>query len=249
MKLPLIAEEEEFMKPPLIPAPVPEPSQPATSSTLVPEPRTQDELNDTSRPASVGPVSVSGGDQVQTVQQHEIRLRVKVNTKPSGAASTGRSPVNPDRAENLAIEFERAQGRFAEKVSHFQGSGAYGCDVLSFKSKEDLENFKFNPDLKLVERFVEVKGSVSSVGAVTLGGNELICAQNNRKRFFLYRVYEGERTGVFELVETQDPLGVETVAQKVLYEIHPLRTKCSKRWDVVEIDEEKNELNAAPTNT
>jgi hypothetical protein len=94
--------------------------------------------------------------------------------------------------------------------------------------------------MKLVERFIEVKGSVNSVGAVTLKGNELKCAQENRNKYFVYRVYEGEKTGVFELVETPDPLGVETGAMKVQYEIHPFRTKCSRRWDVIEINESED---------
>jgi hypothetical protein len=239
MQLPLVSEEEEFMKPIPIPAPIPSPVQP--TSTLLPanEP-SPSEPSDVVRPSSVGPVVVSGGDQVQIVQPREIKQRIKVNSKPKSEALIKRPLVNPDRAENLALEFEKTQGRFAEKVSHFQGSEAYGCDILSFKNKEDLESFKSKPNMKLVERFIEVKGSVNSVGAVTLKGNELKCAQENRNKYFVYRVYEGEKTGVFELVETPDPLGVETGAMKVQYEIHPFRTKCSRRWDVIEINESED---------
>jgi hypothetical protein len=240
MTLPVSSEEEEFMKP-LTPSLVP----PYPTSPSLPMGELQpSESNGAIRPSSVGPVSVSGGDQVQIVQPREIKQRVKVNSKPRSTTLIKRSLVNPDRAENLAIEFERSQGRFAEKVSHFQGSEAYKCDILSFKSKEDLESFKSKPDAKLVERFIEVKGSVSSVGCITLKGNELECAQENRNKYFLYRVYEGEKTGVFELVETPDPLGVETGAMKVQYEIYPFRTQCSRHWDVIEITEEEKEQNA-----
>jgi len=248
MKLPLVTEEEEFTKLLSIPPYVPESSQSTTPLSPAGGPEKDDESNNIIRPSSVGPVSVSGGDQVHIVQQREIKQRVKVNTKPSSTVSVRRSLVNPDRAENLAIEFEKAQGRFAEKVSHFQGSEAYGCDILSYKSKEDLERFKSSPDLGLIERFIEVKGRVSSVGAITLGGNELACAQNNGKKFFLYRVYEGEKAGVFELVETPDPLGVETGALKIQYEIHPFRTKCSRHWDVAEVDEGKTDQGPSQKN-
>jgi hypothetical protein len=243
MNLPIVSEEEEFAKPPLIPLQAPELSQPSLTSLPISKTESESELS-LVRSASVGPVSVSGGDQVQIVQSREIKRRVMVNAKPKSTISTRRSPVNPDRAENLAIEFEKAQGRFAEKVSHFQGSEAFGCDILSFNSKEDLENFKSKADSKLIERFIEVKGRVNSVGAVTLGGNELTCAQNNRSRFFLYRIYESEKTGAFELVETPDPLGVETGALKVQYEIHPFKTKCSRHWDVIETDGEEEEQEA-----
>lgn len=243
MKLPIGSEEEEFMK--VLPVPPSPPLLQTTSQPSSPSPAMgeiqNEETTDAFRSSSVGPVTVSGGEQVQIVQPHEIKQRVKVNSKPSPGASTKRTLVNPDRAENLAIAFEKDQGRFVEKVSHFQGSEAYGCDVLSFRSEEDRVSFKSKPDAKLVERFIEVKGSSDKLGAVTLEGNELKSAQDNRVRYFLYRVYEGEKTGTFELVETPDPLGVETGAIKTQYKIHPFRTKCSRHWDVTEItDEEKD---------
>jgi hypothetical protein len=246
MKLPLVTEEEEeFTKPPPVPVPTPQIPQPTTPSLLVSGHGSAGEPDTSTRPDSVGPVSVSGGGEVKIVQPREITLRIKVNSKSSSTTWTKRSQVNPDRAENLAMEFEKAQGRFAEKVSHFQGSEAYGCDILSFRSREDSEDFNTNPDMKLVERFIEVKGRVSNIGSITLNGNELTCAQNNGERFFLYRVYESEKTGEFELVETPDPLGVETGALKVQYEIHPFRTRCSKHWDVKEIDDVKDEQDSA----
>lgn len=234
MQLPLVSEEEEFTRPPQIPL------QPIPPSPFADEPEPNSESGSTIPSDSVGPISVSGGNQVQILQSREIKRRVKVNPKPGTRLPRG-PIVNPDRAENLAIQFEKAQGRFSEKVSHFQGSEAYGCDILSFRSKEDMGNFKTMPDAKLIERFIEVKGRANKVGAVTLKGNELISAQTNRKKFFLYRVYEGESKGIFELVETRDPLGVEKGALKINYEIHPFRTTCSKQWDLTELSEEGKE--------
>jgi hypothetical protein len=238
MNLPLV-EEDEFATP----LPVAPPPFVATAPTLgqpPSEPESKKGLNIGIRPDSVGPVSVSGGDEVEIVQPREIAQRVKINSKAHSESHTNRPLVNPDRAENLAVAFEEAQSRFPEKVSHFQGFEAYGCDILSFISKENLENFRSKPDMKLVERFIEVKGRVSNIGSVTLKGNELKCAQNNGKRFFLYRVYESEKSGEFELVETPDPLGIEMGALKIQYEIHPFRTKCSRHWDVREIDDVQN---------
>ncbi len=224
--------EEEVKSSPLPPEPEPSP-------TIAGGFKPNDEQKKAVPPSSVGPVSVSGGGPVQIVQSREIRRRVKVNAKPNSASATGKSLVNPDRAENLAFEFEKAMGRFAEKVSHFQGSEAYGCDILSFNNKEDLEKFKSTADMKLINRFIEVKGSSIIIGTILLKGNELKSAQENRNKFFLYRIYEGERTGVFELVETSNPLELEEGAIKILYEIHPFKSKKSKHWDVTEIDEEE----------
>lgn len=239
MQLPLGSEEEEFMKalPILPPQIASQPSSPL-SPTAGPQ---HNESEEALRSSSVGPVAVSGGEQVQIVQPHEIKQRVKVNPKPSTGALTKRTLVNPDRAENLAIEFENEQGRFAEKVSHFQGTKAYGCDILSFKSDEDRASFRSKPDAKLVARFIEVKGSSDKFGAITLKGNELECARDNCGKYFLYRVYEGEETGAFELVETPDPVRLETGAIKIQYVINPFMTKLSKQWNVTEIaDEEKS---------
>lgn len=222
--------EEEIKSSPLPPEPEPSP-------TVVGGFKPNDGQKKAAPPASLGPVSVSGGGPVQIVQSHEIKRRVKVNVKPGSASTTGKSLVNPDRAENLAIEFEKAQGRLVEKVSHFQGSEAYGCDILSFNYKEDLEKFKSTSDIKLINRFIEIKGSSMIIGTVLLKGNELKSAQENRNKFFLYRIYEGERTGVFELVETSNPLELEEGAIKRLFEIHPFKSKKSKHWDVTEIEE------------
>jgi hypothetical protein len=237
IKSPSANFEEEFTAHiPLTPS---SPTIELTSPTQQVEDEQSEDTSTRDRNEFVGPVSVSGGNHVEVSPPREITRRVTFSSTPGGGGAP-RAQINPDRAENLVVEFEKAQGRFPEKVSHLQGSEAYGVDVLSFNKKEDLESFYSKPDLNLIERFIEVKGRVSSSGSIILHGNEMKCAQKEGRRFFLYRVYETERTGEFELVETQDPLGIETSALKVQYEVHPFRTRSSKHWAVKEIDNENS---------
>ncbi|GAH92769.1 unnamed protein product, partial [marine sediment metagenome] len=88
------------------------------------------------------------------------------------------------RAENLAIEFEKAQSRFPLKVSDIKGVEAYGCDILSFENEHDRDIFSVSPELSLIKRFIEVKGSGLVRGSITLKGNELKAAQNFPDRYY-----------------------------------------------------------------
>jgi len=141
--------------------------------------------------------------------------------------------VIPDRAENLAKRFEEFQGRYAVKVSHIRGSEAYGCDILSFKSEEEFILFKEKSNPNIVERFIEVKGSINKKGSIALGGNELVSAQTYKEKFFLYRIYENEETGFFELIDLSDPLDT---AYEIHYDINPFRSSKSNLWEVEEIN-------------
>lgn len=140
-------------------------------------------------------MSISGGETITPSPPRHVSLRVKPNVAPNSTEIIRRPALSPDRSENVAMEFERGIGRFPEKVSHIQGSTAYGCDILIFHTNEDLQRFLANPDTRLIERFIEVKGSVNSDGEVTLKDNELRSAQLNRERYFLYRIYESDEAG------------------------------------------------------
>jgi hypothetical protein len=82
----------------------------------------------------------------------------------------------------LLIMESDLQGRFPLAVDHLQGTRAYGCDILSFTSNESRELFMENGDVNLIERFIEVKGSMNERGTISLKGNELLSAQQNRNR-------------------------------------------------------------------
>ena len=222
-----IPTDEFYTIPPIIYPPKPEES-------IIKE---KVEINVT-LPTSVGSVDVSGGNTVETIQSKKIKRRIKFNVKPTNSTRLTRRVVNPDRAENLAIEFEKAQKRIPILVSYFQGSEAYGCDILSFIDEKNMELFKESGDTNLIERFIEVKGSINKIGVITLKGNELKSASVHGKNYYLYRIYEGDEIGIFELIETPNPLGIETTALKRFYEIHPFKTKSSKQWDVTEVDED-----------
>lgn len=186
----------------------------------------------------IGSVSTRDlGTPVPLPKKKVVARRIQANPKSSRTPHS-KKRVNPDRAENLALKFEESQERYPVKVSHIRGLQAYGCDIISLKSEKDVASFKEKNDLDLVERFIEVKGSASEKGSVILRGNELYSAQTFRERFFVYRVYEEEDTGLFELITLGDPLDFEKEAFEIHYEINPFRSLKSHLWEV----EEKNDV-------
>jgi len=209
------------------PSPVPSPStdkpQQVGSSDTGPE----------SPSSTVRPVTLTQKEFTLTKGGSKTRIRIirSKNPKPHER----RVLINPDRAENLAIEFEKAQGRYPLKVSDIKGFQGYGCDILSFKNDSDLDCFSKSPDLSLIARFIEVKGSGLARGSVTLKGNELKTAQNYPDRYYLYRVYEDEEDrGTFELIELVNPLDLDEKALEIEYEVHPFKADSSQLWIVTE---------------
>jgi hypothetical protein len=144
--------------------------------------------------------------------------------------------VDPDRAEELAFKFEEEQSRFPVLVSHLRGDLTPGCDILSFSTNQDQASFKSsiqdNINYFLVDRFIEVKGSSSATGSITLKGNELKRARQSKEKYFLYRIYEPNNCE-FELVELSDPLDEDT--KKLQYEINPFQCEKTQRWRVHEV--------------
>ena len=144
--------------------------------------------------------------------------------------------VDPDRAEELAIKFEEEQNRFPLSVSYLHGDFTPGCDILSFSSNQNKESFissiQDNINYSLVDRFIEVKGSSSAKGSITLKGNEYKRAQKSKDKYYLYRIYE-PTNGEFELVELSDPLDEDS--KKLQYEINPFQCEKTQRWSVHEI--------------
>jgi len=186
------------------------------------------------KPSDVGTVSVEDVGKIPILQGKKIvARRIQGNPKNSNVAHN-KKRVNPDRAENIALRFEESQERYAIKVSHIRGFEAYGCDILSFKSEKEFILFKEKSNPDVVERFIEVKGSVNEKGSISLGGNELRSAQTYREKFFLYRIYEDEESGLFELIALGDPLNVEKEAFEISYEINPFRSNKSHVWKVEE---------------
>ena len=156
-------------------------------------------------------------------------IRVAGVTGPI-AGTANHDPSRASDAESWALMFELSEGRFPLDVAHLQGRDAYGCDCLSFKTKEDLELFKANPmQTELVARFVETKS-----GTVHLTTSEVAAAVKRADRYFIYRVefYSGARDFA-ELTIVKNPLSqtsslvtqcelrIDTVASRERYRLTP----------------------------
>jgi hypothetical protein len=145
------------------------------------------------------------------------------------------SKTNPDRAQNIAEEIEKEQGRFPYDVSGKRGEEGYGCDLLSFRCIKDMEMFRKNEggkiDFNLVLRFIEVKGG-STRESNLLGGNELESAKKYKEKFFIYRIYENPKDpGKVEFFELQNPINV-TEALEPLYRLNVHNTNKTTFYEV-----------------
>ena len=191
----------------------------------------------------VGAVQSKEITRIPSPPQRKISMRVRATSSaPSGLNNIPRV-VDPVRCQEVASRFEEAEGqnRFPLPVDHLQGTEAYGCDILSFGTEENREQFKKHPDLGLVERFIEVKGRSSEHGKIELNGNELKAAQEHREKFYIYRVYERKEFSEFEIMVLDDPTATNC---DVTYNIDLSRTEKTRYWHVSEI----SNINAADTN-
>jgi hypothetical protein len=107
------------------------------------------------------------------------------------------------RAEDIILAYEEFVGRFPKYVGNQQGTSAYGCDILCFKTSQDRENFHSNSDRNLVCRFIEVKSSV-----VTFTNNEKNAAIKYNDRFYVYQVKVKQNH--IDLVIVCNPLSFES---------------------------------------
>lgn len=200
------------------------------------EDESDDEDNVPNDHPSVGSVVVTAGGPITPSSKRKISRRIQLNSRPKPGKH--KKKINPDKAEDLALRFEEEQGRVPKKISFFRGSDAYGCDFLSFKDEHDLAKFETDGNEELVERFIEVKGSSSRKGAVVLKGYELRSAEKYKEKYFIYRVFFDKDENLYELVETKNPLHIESDAIESQYEVHPFRSKKVKLWEVKEIESE-----------
>lgn len=128
--------------------------------------------------------------------------------------------------------FERSEGRHLVDVSRLQGSGAFGCDCLSFASAADAEAFAVDPArTDLVARFVEVKS-----GAVRLTEHEIKAARDYAARYHVYRItFDGGSRSSARLTIVSNPLSykaalsrecevrVDEVAGRTCLRLEPVR--------------------------
>jgi hypothetical protein len=174
------------------------------------ENRTDIQQSEQQRPASTLDIDnmKAGQKELPDVQRRpQIPIRYQATRGPVSEMRTT-SPVDPIRCQCIAAAFERGQGRVPLEVDSAQGYQGPRCDILSFASEQELENFQRSWSTKHVERFIEVKGSSHSQGPVILTGNELDAAQKFGDRYFLYRVHEDTAKGTASLVVLRNPASV-----------------------------------------
>jgi len=151
--------------------------------------------------------------------------------EPPDNDKSKRPGVDPNRCEEMAESFEKAQGRYALRVGHLRGDSAPSVDLLSFDSEANRDLFG-NPetrDWNKVERFIEVKGRSSSTAKIDLKGNELEAAREHGDRYYIYRLYE-ESDGKFHISILQNPMSAEE-AKTIFVEIDLDRARDTQRFD------------------
>lgn len=164
----------------------------------------------------------------------KISLRVQDTPEVIHRNGQSASHITPRLYQDVAFKFEEAerQERLPLYVAHLQGQEAYGCDILSFRTEEDRIAFRTeteHPDIALVERFIEVKGS-SSQGEVTLTTNEKDAASRYKDRYYIYRVTPSKEAGSFALAILNDPLDS---SYKLVYQITHEQSARSEYWTIV----------------
>ncbi|WP_210458757.1 DUF3883 domain-containing protein [Vibrio crassostreae] len=196
-------------------------------------PTTMDEVGNSGNDSA--PIQITSVDVEAVSPPVRQKLRVK-KTRSSmvGQGSTSYIPVNGDIAEQKIMEIEEnfEPPRFPLLVGQYMGNAGLGCDVLSFNSEEDRDGFKNNDcrDLRLVERFIEVKGRRSRGTSIELRGNEKDAASNYANKYYLYRLSESS-PGEYSLSVLQNPLNDVDAVEHSLY-IHMDRSKNREEFEV-----------------
>jgi hypothetical protein len=154
---------------------------------------------------------------VATPRKHPLRIqKLSGVTKPTAAHKV----TDGAFCERKAVEFEESSDprRFPLLVSQITGNLAFGCDIISFVSSEDREAFKYgtNRNLKIIIRFIEVKGRKHESGAIELKGNELNSAIGNKSRFYIYRLYRSG-SDEYQMSILQNPIDQKEALSSSVY--------------------------------
>lgn len=94
------------------------------------------------------------------------------NSKRFSISSTG------IEEEEEVVRFEQDQKRFPFRLDMERGLASEGCDIVSFNSEADLNDYLKTRDSGLVARFIEVKGS-----ELRLSKSQTKAAQKYRDRY------------------------------------------------------------------
>jgi hypothetical protein len=141
-----------------------------------------------------------------------MKRRLVVTRTPSAAPARGHVVLASEAITLplvMAYEELAVPKRYPIPVEHIHGSEGFGCDILSLKSEQARERAKKERLVSPtdIERFIEVKGRSSRSGAVELTDNQLATAEQQRGRYFIYRVFcDPHDQESFELAILADPL-------------------------------------------
>ena len=163
--------------------PIPDPPQVNESTAATDKgeklgaPTIQDLEETSPEEESTKPLEVESVTHEPTAPTQRKDLRIKKTTSGSRSQSkTAITVTDGEFAERKVVEFEGVAEppRFPLRVGQITGNLALGCDVLSFASEQDREDFRTgeNRDLSRVLRFIEVKGRKNKGVSIELRGNE-----------------------------------------------------------------------------
>jgi len=167
---------------------------------------------------------------VPQVKNRQIAIRKMTSTPKT--LDFMRRITDGDICEDKICTFEKEESRWPIKVSHTQGYQGPRCDIISFKTEEDLNNYISSPDMKthLIERFIEVKGRSSEKGSVIIKGNSLDAARVYAEQYYIYRIYEKNINENIILV-LNDPLEHKEAYESII-EIDLLKAKKTEKYQL-----------------
>lgn len=154
-------------------------------------------------------INIEPVPHVATLAPSHIDVKVTSPVSRSGVAqawATCGVRADGEIGELLAVMFEQHAGRHPLRVGHITGYLAPGCDVLSFRSSEERDEFLSGQERNsaLVDRFIEAKARSS--GTIELTGHEWNAARQWGARYFVYRFErDTERPTDYLLTVLRDP--------------------------------------------
>ncbi|MEP1425854.1 MAG: hypothetical protein ABJX32_04705 [Tateyamaria sp.] len=178
--------------------------------------------------ATALPVSANGLTSLDDGKKTTVRITEGTGPLASRNADADRAAD----AEHWTVAFEISQGRFPMFVANLIGAGAFGCDCLSFATKEELETFRTDPQrIDLVARFIETKS-----GTVRFTPNEWEMAQDIGERYFAYRVsFLAGRRDQAHLTIVKNP-SAQSEALRVSRELLVDQVASRETYDLVPFD-------------
>jgi hypothetical protein len=165
-----------------------------------------------------GTLEITSNGSQPVKEKRTTQIRVVKRTKGFSSHVSGYKATDGDFAEKKIVEFEEHSTRYPLRVGQIQGKLGFGCDILSFLSKQTRDDFKSgkNRNISLVNRFIEVKGRKNKSAEIELRGNEKDCASKYSDKYYLYRLSKSNE-GEYLLSILNNPLSVQEAVEQSIY--------------------------------